>query len=86
MTESGGRRRTAWRWAVTVWAVTVVVGGGLTLWLQDSAEPPEPYGWEESSPTPTPLSEKDGNTTCPRLTPPPDEDGAYAYACVIKVG
>ncbi|MGP4083373.1 hypothetical protein [Streptomyces sp. KR55] len=86
MKESGSRRRTAWRWALAVWTVTVIVGGGLTLWLQDSAEPPEPYGRQESSPTPTPLSEEDGNTVCPRPTPPPDEGGVYDYACVIKVG
>jgi hypothetical protein len=45
-------RRHLWRWALLVWAALVVVGGGLTLWLQDSTEPPGPYGREESSPTP----------------------------------
>jgi hypothetical protein len=36
-----------WRWAVAVWAVAVVGGGILTLWLQASAEPP-PTGWYTS--------------------------------------
>ncbi|WP_240797813.1 hypothetical protein [Streptomyces sp. F001] len=86
MTESGGRRRTAWRWGMAVWVVTVAFGGGLTLWLQDSAEPPEPYGRQESSPAPTPLSEEEWNTACLRPTPPPDENTVYDYACVIKAG
>ncbi|MFJ8784025.1 hypothetical protein [Streptomyces sp. NPDC102476] len=46
-----GRRR-VWQWAVAVWAALVVVAGVLTLWLQDSAEPPGPYSWEENSQTP----------------------------------
>ncbi|MFI1724704.1 hypothetical protein [Streptomyces sp. NPDC020489] len=36
-----------------VWAVVVVVGGGLTWWLQDSAEPGGPYRWENADPTPS---------------------------------
>ncbi|WP_234354795.1 hypothetical protein [Streptomyces sp. NRRL WC-3618] len=36
--------RGAWRRAVLVWVIAVAVGGGLTLWLRDSAEPPEPSG------------------------------------------
>ncbi|WP_328501666.1 hypothetical protein OG828_17445 [Streptomyces sp. NBC_00457] len=67
-----GRRR-LWRWAVTVWAVAVVVGGGLTLWLQDSAEPPEPYGWEETA-SPTPSLPEDFESLCPSLTSHPDDE------------
>lgn len=48
-----GRRR-VWTWAVAVWAALAVAAGGLTLWLQDSAEPTGPYTWQESSPTRTP--------------------------------
>ncbi|MFH8769009.1 hypothetical protein [Streptomyces sp. NPDC017958] len=38
-------RRRAPRRSLT--AVAVVAGGGLTLWLQDSVRPQEPYGWEK---------------------------------------
>jgi hypothetical protein len=55
MGMTGERRRKVWRWAVTVWALAVAVGGGLTLWLQDAAEPDGPYGWEVTqSPEPLP--------------------------------
>ena len=47
-----GRRR-VWTWAVAVWAALAVAAGGLTLWLQDSAEPTGPYTWQESSPNRT---------------------------------
>lgn len=47
------RRPRLWRWVLIVWVVVVAVGGGLTWWLQDSAEPGGPYGWEEASPTPS---------------------------------
>ncbi len=80
-TEAGGGRPRAWRWAVVVWSVTVVVGGGLTLWLQESAEPPGPYRWEEA--TPTPLLQQDRATACPPPTPLPTEDGIFAYACIV---
>lgn len=77
-----GRRR-LWRWALLVWAVLVVVAGGLTLWLQDSAEPPGPYVWEQSSPTPG-LTEE-GASTCP--TPSEDLDGnRYIAACAFISG
>ncbi|MEV4789889.1 hypothetical protein [Streptomyces tuirus] len=46
----GERRRTVRRLVVMVWALVAVVAGGLTLWLQDSAEPPGPYGWERTDP------------------------------------
>ncbi|WP_256979640.1 hypothetical protein [Streptomyces sp. NRRL B-24085] len=63
-----GRRR-PWLWAVAVWAALVAVAGGLTLWLQDSAEPPGPYGREESSPTPE-LPEG-WESMCPSPSPSP---------------
>jgi hypothetical protein len=47
-------RRRPWRWAVVTWTVAVVAGGGLTLWLQDSAQPPPRARWEESR-TPVPV-------------------------------
>lgn len=71
-------RRRLWRWAVTVWAVAVVVGGGLTLWLQDSGEPPEPYGGEETA-LPTPSLPEDIESLCPSATVRPGEDILCAY-------
>ncbi|MFJ8083971.1 hypothetical protein ACIQ6Y_25580 [Streptomyces sp. NPDC096205] len=50
-----------WRRAVLCWAVLVAVGGGLTLWLQDSAQPPPRARWEESR-TPVPVP---SDYTCP---------------------
>ncbi|MFF4030279.1 hypothetical protein ACFYZ2_10965 [Streptomyces sviceus] len=74
-----GRRR-VWAWAVAVWAALVVVAGGLTLWLQDSTEPPGPYGWEESRPTRR-LPEG-WETMCP--TPSADSEGRRALvACAF---
>ncbi|MFG2127686.1 hypothetical protein ACGFNV_07790 [Streptomyces sp. NPDC048751] len=70
MTDTGGRRRW-WRWIVVGWAVTVAVGGGLTLWLQDSAEPPGPYVWENYDPSeaPAPLLQLDATELpCPAET------------------
>ena len=75
-----GRRR-LWRWALLVWAALVVVAGGLTLWLQDSAEPPGPAGWERSSPTPS-LPEG-WESACAGATP--DEEGRTA-CLVITTG
>jgi hypothetical protein len=54
LTAAGGRRR-VWRWALAVWTVSVIVGGALTLWLQDSAEPQRPGGWEKDEDGPAPL-------------------------------
>ncbi|MFI9151908.1 hypothetical protein [Streptomyces sp. NPDC053367] len=50
-----------WRRAVLCWAVLVVVAGGLTLWLQDSAQPPPDARWEEYR-TPAAVP---GDYTCP---------------------
>lgn len=74
------RRRRLWRWAVVVWAVLVVVAGGLTLWLRDSVEPPGPYSWQEASPTPS-LPEG-WESACPR--PTPDEDGSAQSLCFVR--
>ncbi|MGW0768774.1 hypothetical protein [Streptomyces sp. NPDC002676] len=41
-----------WRWVLASWVLTVAVGGGLTLWLQDSARPRGPYVWENGGATP----------------------------------
>ncbi|CAL9556619.1 hypothetical protein [Streptomyces sp. enrichment culture] len=43
-----------WRRIVLCWVVLVAVAGGLTLWLQDSVQPPPQTRWEESR-TPAPL-------------------------------
>ncbi|WP_234021631.1 hypothetical protein [Streptomyces sp. 351MFTsu5.1] len=70
-----------WRWALLVWAVLVVVAGALTLWLQDSAEPPGPYVWERSSPTP---SLPDGwRSACADATP--DKQGR-SDCLIVTVG
>lgn len=71
-----GRRR-LWRWAVVVWVVLVAVAGGLTLWLQDSAEPRR-YRWEEAGPTPS-LPEG-WQSACAGATP--DENGSVL--CFVR--
>ncbi|MFD3837449.1 hypothetical protein ACFWWC_14440 [Streptomyces sp. NPDC058642] len=53
------------------WAVVVVVGGGLTWWLQDSEEPQEPVGRVGFSPRPS-LPE-DGEEPCGLATAGPSE-------------
>ncbi|MFF3514306.1 hypothetical protein [Streptomyces sp. NPDC002573] len=62
MTATGGARRW-WRWAVAVWAALVLVGGALTLWLQDRDEPDPPARWERA-PAPR-LSPEAHGTACP---------------------
>lgn len=48
--------------------VTVVVGGGLTLWLQDAAEPERPGGWEKNQESPAPLLRLDDlPSSCPSI-------------------
>ncbi|MFJ4564257.1 hypothetical protein ACIP4U_11155 [Streptomyces caelestis] len=54
MGTTGERRRRVWRRGVIVWALAVVVGGGLTLWMRDSTEPRGPYVWEQTKPDETP--------------------------------
>jgi len=65
-----GRGR-SWRRVLVVWAAVVVVGGGLTLWLQGSAESTGPYGGPEASPSPS-LPEG-WRSACAGATP--DEQG-----------
>jgi hypothetical protein len=52
---------------LAVWTVTVVVGGGLTLWLQDSTEPERPGGWEKNQESPAPLLRYDLPSSCPSI-------------------
>ena len=66
-----------WRRILVAWAVAVVVGGGLTLWLRDPGQSHEPGG------TPTPSLRQDGQDTasaCPRPT-----DARYDAPRVIVV-
>jgi hypothetical protein len=73
MDMTGERRRKVWRRVGIVWALAVVVAGGLTLWMQDSTEPQGPYVWEQTKPDETP-----DLPPCPT----PEEGGAVlcAYA------
>ncbi|CAM5681446.1 putative protein OS=Streptomyces aurantiogriseus OX=66870 GN=GCM10010251_78610 PE=4 SV=1 [Streptomyces aurantiogriseus] len=81
MTDAGGSRRRLWRWAVVVWAVTAAVGGGLTLWLQDSAEPPETRGRYETEESPAPLLGVEvGDYACPPEEPGLQVQCVYATA------
>ncbi|MEV6023538.1 hypothetical protein [Streptomyces sp. NPDC052036] len=62
MTTTGGGRG-VWRWVIAVWAALVLVGGALTLWVQDENEPDPPVRWERA---PTPLLSADMHgTACP---------------------
>ncbi|MDN0195688.1 hypothetical protein [Streptomyces sp. S.PNR 29] len=83
MGMTGERRRRVWRWAVAVWAVAVIVGGGFTLWLQDSVKPPGPYRWEQAEATSTPSLPEGWETQCPTPSAGADEDGPVAIACLI---
>ncbi|MFE0251856.1 hypothetical protein [Streptomyces sp. NPDC059010] len=74
-----GRRR-LWRWVVVAWVILVAVAGAATLWLQDSAEPPGPYSWQEASPSHTPP--EGWESACAGATP--DEDGRAL--CVVLTG
>ena len=67
---TGLSRRRVWRRVVIAWAVAVVVGGGLTLWLQDSAAPPAPARWENAPP-----SERPVHSDCP------DDEGPTVVLC-----
>ncbi|MFD7698963.1 hypothetical protein [Streptomyces caelestis] len=71
-----------WRWGVGIWTAVVVVGGGLTLWLRDEAEPPSPARWERTEPGQAPHL-----PGCPPPEPPPDvEDGLVAVVCHVTTG
>ncbi|MCX5061335.1 hypothetical protein OOK12_30720 [Streptomyces sp. NBC_00452] len=73
--ELGGTRRRMWRWAVLVWATAVAVGGGLTLWLQDSMQPRPPAVREQESPA-EPAAPLLKATACP------NDEGATGFVCV----
>ncbi|MFJ7074825.1 hypothetical protein [Streptomyces sp. NPDC098781] len=73
-----GRRR-LWRRVAAAWLGVVVVAGGLTLWLRDSAEPPEPHVREEASPTPS-LPEG-WESACAGAAGP---DGKGQALCIIR--
>ncbi|MFE1246755.1 hypothetical protein [Streptomyces sp. NPDC058741] len=61
---------------VIVWALAVVVAGGLTLWLRDSTYPGGPDVWEENQPgerhdlPPCPASDTAGAVACVYLESP----------------
>ena len=67
-----------WRRALVVWAVAVAVGGGLTLWLQDSGTSHPPGG------TRTPLSGQDGESACPLPTDSRHDDPRVIIVCVRR--
>ncbi|MFF7274052.1 hypothetical protein [Streptomyces griseorubiginosus] len=62
-----------------VWAALVVVAGGLTLWLQDSAEPEGPSGRERARQTPS-LPEG-WESACADATP--DDEGRTL--CFVRI-
>ncbi|MDV9171270.1 hypothetical protein R6V09_14215 [Streptomyces sp. W16] len=71
-----------WRRVVVGWAVAVVVGGGLTLWLQDPGEQHEPGA------TPTPVLRQDSQNSqdtasdCPTPTASPYDDPQTIFVCL----
>ncbi|MGW1800500.1 hypothetical protein ACWCQN_32285 [Streptomyces sp. NPDC001984] len=75
--EGGRRRRRMWHGLAVGWAVAVAVGGGLTLWLQDSTEPSGPYVWQDagddSPPPPQQQLGREGHGECPQPSRPPGE-------------
>ncbi|MFI6012021.1 hypothetical protein ACIBAG_24930 [Streptomyces sp. NPDC051243] len=79
--ELTGRHR-LWRWVVAAWVIVVAAAGGATLWLQDAAEPPGPYRWEEASPTPS-LPQEVGSA-CP--SPSAYEGGVTRVFCLRTSG
>ncbi|MDX3526443.1 hypothetical protein P1P75_08310 [Streptomyces sp. ID05-39B] len=83
MTDVRGRRRRGRRWAFALWALTAVVGGGLTLWLQDAAKPSQPPAWHRDE-NPAPLLEMDADDVrgCPTPTPAADDPGVTDVQCV----
>lgn len=72
-----------WRWAVGLWVVAVSAGGGLTLWLRDTADPKGPYSRQQSEPDVTPPGEAipydEYADKCPRAEP---DDPRTGVACV----
>ena len=80
-----GVSRRAWRRAVLVWMVAVAVGGGLTVWLRDSAEPPETPGWYRTDDNaPAPLLRQDLKDLCsatPGASPTPEATYSAIVVC-----
>ena len=81
--------RRAWRRAVLVWVLAVAVGGGLTVWLQDAAKPPERPAWYRTGDSdPAPLLRQDkeaAESMCPATpgaTPTPEETSRVIVVCV----
>ncbi|MGY1497651.1 hypothetical protein ACW4TU_13815 [Streptomyces sp. QTS52] len=82
--------RGAWRRAVLVWVVAVVVGGALTVWLRDSAQPPETHGrYGTGGGDPTPELRPDVEDACaatPGDSPgPTPEAGPTAVVCAYAI-
>ncbi|WP_157876888.1 hypothetical protein [Streptomyces graminilatus] len=78
--------RGAWRRAVIVWVVAVAAGGGATVWLRDSARPPETPGWSRTDDRdPARLPRGHGPDPCATKTPEeptPDAAGGPAVVCI----
>jgi hypothetical protein len=77
-----------WRRVLVAWAVAVTLGGGLTLWLQDSGGPHEPNSRQVDKPggeTPTPLLSQDGQDTandCPTPAASPYDGPQTIFVCL----
>ncbi|MFF8194077.1 hypothetical protein ACF05L_25200 [Streptomyces bobili] len=83
MTDVRGRRRRGRRWAFAAWTLTAVVGGGLTLWLQDAAKPSQPPAWHrDEDPAPLLEMEADDLRGCPTPTAGADDLGVTDVQCV----
>jgi hypothetical protein len=86
MGMTGEKRRRLWRRIVVGWVVAVAVGGGLTLWLDDSARPPGPYSWQQAEPSDSPSLPEDREAVCPSPTIDLDGDGVVATSCLVTHG
>ncbi|MFG3514741.1 hypothetical protein [Streptomyces bobili] len=83
MTDARARRRKGRRWVFAVWALTAVVGGGLTLWLQDAAKPSQPPAWHrDEGPAPLLEMDADDHRGCPTPTAEPGDAGVTDVQCV----
>ncbi|NNN36733.1 hypothetical protein HLK59_41565 [Streptomyces sp. S3(2020)] len=66
------------------WAVAVVVGGGLTWWLQNSEEPQKPVGRVRFSPQPSLPGDWKEQCGLASASPSPEEEsGGPAVLCVM---
>lgn len=68
--------RRAIRYAVGVWVALVVLGAGLTVWLEGSGQPGSAGGDRSrpSEPTPSPTLPPDEDNPCPDPSATPDRD------------